>query len=265
MYEIRTSDIIVARSDAATAEPLPDGLAKSVYDTPVVLRDDNVLIDGLRRLRRAQAQGKESIRALRVQDFHEAIDALTKQHEGRTVTPRRIWDIMSVLYDYARQLWQSPGGWVRGPDGKLVRPVGRQTRRDSQGSRKYYLEALNTTVHTIQATVYMYRRAEQGDERAKALVARVDTGEFSIHQAHVRYSRPNNLAGHVTSQKEQAQILERGVASLAAEMGILQKLGHPLVVSDEDLAKAIDGLVEVRTAMYQMIRGFRQIQKERHG
>lgn len=264
MKNVRIDDVIVARSDATAAEPLPDGLAKRLYNEPIILRDDMVLVDGLRRLLWHRAQGHETVPAVTVQTFLEAMQALTPFHEGRRLDPLRVWNFTSVLHDMEREWHKSKrtGGWTKGHgNGPRVKTWSGKVFETS--SRLQYRTALNVPTHTLQSTLFMYRRAEAGDQRAQELVAHAERGDYTIQQANRIYLHPNSLGGHVTDTAEQQRILERGVLGIQAQVTGLQKLGHPLSAPVEDIAKALDGLVTARTSVTQLIRGLRNILKEK--
>jgi hypothetical protein len=268
MKHVRIDDVIVARSDAAAAEPLPEGLPRKTYTEVIIVRDDMVLIDGLRRLLWHRAQGHEVAPAVVVSTFLEAMEQLGPQHANRheRIAPVRIWNMVSVLMGYARA-WareKANGGWVEGPDGEKVQ-VGEN--RPSHSMRKQLSRNLCIAENTIQAAMYLYRRADTGDELAKALATRVEAGELSIIHATRLYKTPNNLIGNVTNKAEQRIILQRGTESFQAQVDSLAKLGHPLQVSTEELREALDRLVKARGQLSTLLSGFRSILKERenHG
>lgn len=269
MRNVRIDDVIVARSDAAAAEPLPDGLARKTYTEPILLREDMVLIDGYRRLLWHQAQGHETIPANVVSTFPDAMEILRPLHADRggdnRISPRRTWDMISVLYDYSRT-WSranATGGWIK-QGGELVRREGRGPRHNRESSvRVRYQECLNLSQHHLQSTFYMYRRAEAGDPLAQSLIKQVEAGEFGIVRAQRLHKHPNNLTGNVTSAAEQRRILDRGAEGLSAQVAALQKLGYPIVVTSEELAEAIQGFVDARSGLTTLIAGLRKVLKER--
>ena len=269
MRTIRIDDVIVARSDVDAVEPLPDGLALKLYSDPIIVRDDMVLIDGLKRILRHKAQGHETVRATVVSTFMEAMGALTPLHANRPndLTPLRIWNFYSVLLDYSRTFTREARtgfGWREGPDGSKVRVDTRSERIHGESRvRINYITALNVSGHQIQSSAYMYRLVEAGDPLAQRLVERVERGEFGIAFANRLYRRPHNLGGNVTNRAEQQRILERGATELAAQINALQKLGYPLLVSDEELAEAIQGLASTRSQLTTMVSGLRKALKER--
>jgi hypothetical protein len=271
MIKVRIDDVVIARSDYATAEPLPDGLPRDKYTDPIVVRDDLVLIDGLRRLLWARAQGRETIPAVKVTSFLEAMEELTPRHADRPkeITALRIWNFISILDDYSK-VWsrtKASGGWVQGGDGRFLRRDGRTPPNSPTRVREQYHRALNVTHHAIQAATFLYRRADAGDAWAQELARRVESSEMGPMAAARAYKAPNNLSGNVTDQAEQSRILDRGVAGLAAQVATLHKLGHPLVVSTEELTQALKGMVEARTELTALVSGIRRILKERenHG
>lgn len=269
MKNIRIDDVVIARSDYAAAEPLPDGLPNQTYNAPIIVRDDMVLVDGLRRLLWHREQGHDTIRANVVTTFLEAVEALAPLHEGRRITAIRTWNFVSLLNDYANA-WSrqtATGGWARDEKGNFVRSnssEGRRGRKREQTStRLQYRRALNIPQHHLQSSIFMYRLADRGDARAQELVKRVEAGEFGIVRANRHYKEPNNLTGTITNRAEQARILERVVMELHAQVTSLQKLGHPLVVPSEELATALEGIASARTELTKFVSGFRSILKER--
>lgn len=267
MRNVRIDDVIVARSDAAAAEPLPDGLAKKLYNEPIIVREDMVLIDGLRRLLWHRANGNETAPAIVVGTFLDAIEALAPQHTGRTPSGLRIWNFMSVLDFYARQ-WsraKANGGWVRGPDGTFIRNMNPNpnVKNPQTSVRHQYRVTFNVNDHILQGVSYLYRLAERGDVRARAVLDRVEAGEMGYNAGVQAYKMPNNLGGHITDPQEQRQILERAVTGLGAHVTSLQKLGYPLSVPTAELTQILNGLAEERGAITSLITGIRKTLKER--
>ena len=267
MKNIRIDDVVIARSDYAAAEPLPDGLPNQTYNTPIIVRDDMVLVDGLRRLLWHRAQGHDTIRANVVTTFLEAVEALAPLHEGRRITAIRTWNFVSLLNDYANA-WSrqvATGGWARDDRGNFIRTNTSERGRklEQTSTRLQYRRALNIPQHHLQSSIFMYRLAERGDARAQELVKRVEAGEFGIVRANRHYKEPHNLTGSITNRAEQTRILERVVMELHAQVTSLQKLGHPLVVSSEELATALEGIASARTELTKFVSGFRSILKER--
>lgn len=266
MRHVRIDDVIVARSDAAAAEPLPEGLPRKAYTEVIIVREDMVLIDGLRRLMWHRAQGHEVAPAVVVNHFLDAVDQLSYQHEGRTITPLRAWNVISTLAPYA-DAWRrekANGGWVDGPDGTRVK----NERKDKNsynytGVRGQYQRAMNLTKHSLQPIMRMYRLAEAGDEAAQALVAQVDAGVISPFRAEELYRKPYNLRGSITGEAEQRRLLDRGVVALQAQVDALNKLGHPLKVRTDEIRKAVDGLTVARAQVSTLISGLKLILKER--
>jgi hypothetical protein len=269
---VRIDDVIVARSDGAAAEPLPDGLARKTYTEPIILREDMVLVDGLRRLLWHRAQGRESIPAIVVSTFMEAMDVLRSLYADaprNSIPARRVWDLVSTLYDYSIT-WskgKATGGWLRQADGKYIRRVGRTPGNRTSSVRSQYCDALNLSEHMLQSTVYLYRRAEAGDALAQAIIKQVEAGDFGIVRGQRLHKHPNNLTGNVTSIGEQRRILRRGAEGLSAQVAALQKLGYPIVVPPEELAEAIQGFVDARSGLTTLISGLRKVlnERENHG
>jgi hypothetical protein len=269
MRHVRIDDVIVARSDAAAAEPLPAGLPRKTYTEVIIVRDDMVLIDGLRRLLWHRAQGHEVAPAVVVSTFPEALEQLGPQHADRheRLTPIRAWNLISAVTDYAR-IWgrqKANGGWVEGPDGNKTQVRGEEEPKKSM--RKQLSLTLRLPENKIQAAMFLYRRAEAGDSIAQALATRVEAGDFGVIHATRLYRTPHNLTGNVTVKAEQRIILERGTEAFEAQVNSLSKLGHPLVVPTEELREAVDRLVKARGQLSTLLSGFRSVLKERenHG
>lgn len=258
MRHVRIDDVIVARSDAAAAEPLPEGLPRKTYTEVIIVRDDMVLIDGLRRLLWHRAQGHEVAPAVVVSTFPEAMEQIGPQHADRhaPLTSIRIWNLISVLLNYARI-------WGRDKSNDEVRVPGDPKR----SMRKQLSLGLKVPENKIQAAMFLYRRVDAGDEAAMKLAARVEAGEFGCIHATRMYRLPNNLRGNVTSKAEQRIILERGTQSFEAQVDSLSKLGHPLLVPTEELHDALTRLVKARGQLSTLLSGLRSILKERenHG
>lgn len=272
MRKVRVDAIVVLRGDAGAVKPMED---TGEEFAPILIRADKVLIDGLRRLKWFKEAGVAQIPAITVSDFLSAMQALKEQPMDRPLTPRRMWELSEVLRPYAMAWSRSKanGGWMKDENGVVMRDKNgvalRLPRRpkhraeaDKRSIRYHFRDALGVSEHEFQATNFIYRKAAQGDERARKLVARIDEGELSTQRAELLYKSPGGLTGTVTNGAEQERIMTKAVDGLHAQMTVIQKLGHPLAVDPHTLDTFINELLTIRGQLSAMLNGLRQIQKE---
>ena len=261
---LNISDIIVVRG--IEPEPLPDGLARKVYNEPIIVRGDGVLIDGLRRLRRAKANGETTINAIISSDYPTLMLALKAQHSDvdNEVAPRRLWEIYDQVFTLGVSWSRSQfnGGWVKAPGGVRKRakqgelPVGERSILDR------FQQAFDYSRSAIGHVARLYRLAEGGDLHAQQLAGLVDRGELSPQRALANLRRPYNLSGNVTNLEDQRRVLERGTAGLAAQVDALTKLGYPIQVPIPELELHYKTMYDTRTKLTEMINGLRKVIKE---
>lgn len=267
------SDIIVVRYAQDQLDPLPDGLAKKIYKEPIIVRGDRVLIDGLRRLRRAKAEGQTTIDAIVSSHYPTLTEALRRQHGdvGHEVSPRRLWEIYDQLYalgiNWSRS--QLNGGWLQLPNGQRRRRTsGDELPRGPGSIRNQFVAAFGYSETMVGHITHLYRQAEGGNILAQEMVLLVDRGELSPQSAVTRLRKPYNMTGNVANIDEQRQILQRGTAALAAQVDALGKLAYPIQVSTEELATYYRDMFVARRRLTEMLNGFRKILKEaevKHG
>ena len=261
---IKVSDVVVHRD--FEPDPLPDGIPARTINQPIIVRGDNVLVDGLRRLRRAQEKGTPTVPAIISSNYEVLVAALKAQHEdvGHETTPRRVWEIYESIYrlgiTWSRQ--QYNGGWKKLPGGGRVRrEPGAESPTDG-GIRKLFLEAFSFSDSMFGHITNLYRQAEGGNVAAQELAVLVDLGELSPQRATHRLRRPYNMVGNVTNEREQFQLLERGTAGLAAQVDALLKMGFPILVPAEELTKFYQEIYKSRTKLTEFINGIRKVLKE---
>lgn len=260
---VKVSDIVVTRDQEP--EPLPDGLPKKAYEQPIIIRGDMVLIDGLRRLRRAQAKGLEEVPAIVSSDFLTLIQALREQNadSGNTVPHRRVWevyDLISLLgISWSRN--QFNGGWDRLPNGKRAR----RTEASEPGSgsvRQRFVEAFDYSDSTVSHILTVYRRAQNGYPLAQGLVEKVEAGQLGINRAAHLLRNPHNMTGNILDVEEQRKILQRGSVGLAAQVDALVRLGYPIKVPANELEEHFKRIYAARTKITELLNGLRQVLKE---
>jgi hypothetical protein len=266
MTNVRIEDVIVTRD--VEAEPLPEGLGKKVYESPLILRGDLVLIDGVRRLRRAQAAGKETISAIVSSAYPEIMSALAEQNSDMQfqVTPRRLWEVDCLVFNLGVAWTRAAnnGGWEKLDGGRRVRRApSPPTQLDPEKSARFMMvQAFGYSRTATGHILFIYRRANGGDVAAQELVKKVDAGVMSPQKACMAFHRPAGMVGNVVGTEEQQRLLERGSLVLAAQMDALQKLGHPVTVSTEELERHLRVMFDTRRGLTQMINGLRKLVKE---
>jgi hypothetical protein len=264
--QLNVSDILVVRYSQAQVEPLPDGLAKKIYNEPIIVRGDRVLVDGLRRLRRAKAEGQTTINAIVSSDYPTLMTALRKQHAdaGNQVTPRRLWEIYDQVFalgiTWSRSRYN--GGWEALPNGQRRRRVVGAHSTENGTVKGLFVQAFDYSASMVGHITHLYRQADGGNLLARELVELVDKGEISPQGAVTKMRRPYNLTGNVVKEDDQRQILQRGSAALAAHVDALAKLAYPIQIPTEELATYYKDMFNARRKLTEMLNGMRKLLKE---
>lgn len=253
MKQLRVDEIKTDR-DVDTVEPIP-GLTPT-YKMPIVVLEDGTLIDGLRRLAAAKAAGLEYVPVIVVSDFAKATEVLIKAHDGRPCAPRRAWEIMSALEPMAKS-------WAyeqRAHNARLMRQGkrGKGAHREV-GTRTLLRKSAGLSYDQLGENIrFIFRKAEQGDPRAIELVTRIDHGTMTPGLAVSTYTGAVRLAGDIRERPEQKTLLETGPQRLASVMQSLTRLGSPVKLAPEDIAKAIESLHTSRTQLTMLINRLRK-------
>lgn len=269
MANFRIADIIVQRD--RDVEPLPDGLPKQAYTRPVILRYDHVLVDGLRRLRRAEARGDTEIQAVIAGDYLSLMAEVKRQNAAvsNQILPRRAYEFYKETMVQGNR-WSrtlNNGGWDTLPDGHRVRRPAKAEPNDREGNvgsaRALLVEALGAISNTgFKHIIFVYNRADTGDKHAQKLVALVDEGILTPQQARHQCIHPNGMRGHVVDVAEQQRVLERGSAGLAAQVAALVKLGSPIRIPADEVERHYDTLFAARGRLSSLMNGLRKVIKE---
>lgn len=259
MDRIRVDQVVTDR-DLDAAEPFPADIDPELLQLPIVVRaTDNVLIDGLRRLRHAKLQGAKTIKAVAVNTVDEAAVALTPQHEGRKLTVPQLWSILRILY---------PWGVRESRTSRHERFKGTKDATTGEARsplRAKLAKALNAgSGHGLSRILYLYRSAESGNKQAQGLVTRVESGELGIYAACKELDGNKHHRGTILEANDQKTLLDNGSRNLGAHVDSLLKLGLPVIVSDEDLNQAITALVSHRSRLSSFISQLRTVQRERN-
>ena len=236
------------------------GLAKSIEDDglqfPVLLTEDNRLIDGLRRIEAIQSLGYTSVPAIPVMLFLPAASHLkrTREHgvEAKPLTPRRIWE----LYKATRPLMNMSRA-QRMRDGYFGKSL-------YIGGRKEFIDAVGIDKESyLQAVTQLYRAAEEQhspqSDLARELVAQVDDGTLTVYMAMNRMVNERRR-GDIVGATQQLSALQTAAQTLAGVGHGLTKLG-PL---DPGLKpQHIDSvLTDLRLFRRQLIQLIHNLEKE---
>lgn len=253
MKQLRVDEIKTSRDvDAADVQP---GLTMT-FKQPIIVLADGTLVDGHYRLAAAKAAGLEHIPVIVVTDFAKAAELLAKVHEGRPCTPRRAWEIFSTLDPLAKE-------WAyeqRAHNARLMRQGkrGKGTHREV-GTRVLFRRAAGLSYDQLSENIrFIYRKADQGDEKAMALAARIDRGEIQPGLAHAIYKGTVKLSGDIRERSEQKTLLETGPQRLSSVMQSLGRLGSPVQLEPEAIIKAIESLHSSRRQLTVLINRLRK-------
>lgn len=154
-------------------------LAKSIMDEglkyPVLLKEGNILIDGLRRLEAARLAGFTMIEVIVAGTFERAIEALTQSHSSGPA--KRINYPPWRLY----QIWLALNG---------MPTTRRHNRHGTHPSRIALTKALRlSSQNVLQTAVFIYRTAlvDSGEgEIARSAVAEIEAGRINGYGARIR-------------------------------------------------------------------------------
>jgi len=262
---VRTEDVIVTRG--TEAEPLPEGIARKVLEAPIILRGDMVLIDGLRRLRRAQALGLERIPAIVSSSYPDIMEALTLQNGDMRfrAKPRRVWEISQLVSGLGIAWSRSTGngGWDAQPGGERIRRQRQVVRLNKENSARLLLVAALGYSRTATGLILtVYRRADSGDVTAQAVIKEVDAGSLTPQLASKRLNKPHGFFGNVIDSDEQRRLLDRGTSGLVAQVDALLKLGYPVQLPNKELNGYIQAMYDARSQLSTLINGLRNMAKE---
>lgn len=218
---------------------------------PVLTDGDLVLIDGLRRLRALESLGYTEVEVVSTSMFPVACEVLTRAREhgveAAPMTPKRTW-----------QIYQRMSIVLRVTKSHLAtgRPKGTGSKA-SAGGRPMLAAALGySSVAPLQAITNVYRKASEGNTKAKEAVALLESGETTIYGAVDYVNRTaGGLTGPIVKYPEQKNILDTGIASLRGLLHGLSQLG-PL--SEEfpgaEKSKYLKELLKLRRDFYRIVK-----------
>lgn len=263
MDRIRIDQVVTDR-DLDAAEPLPADPA--IVRVPIIVTNEMVLVDGLRRLKFWRDSGVKTVLAIVVSNVDEAYAAIGPQQAGRTLKPQQMWNILRIVYPWG----VADSARKRAFMAAESRHLG--VKRKVKGLhntplRMRMVEMLNASSgHVIERTIYLYRAADNGNTLAQQMVQEVNEGKKSVYTAADVVTRGNVFRGSIREINEQKTLLDNGARNLGAQIGALLKLGSPVVVDTEDLESAIQALVASRSKLATFINQLKAVHRERtHG
>jgi ParB-like nuclease family protein len=244
--EVTTDRVPVDRSDLADLEA---DMAKHGLKTPILVRENMILIDGQRRLAVAKALGWEDIEAIVTDDLEEACAILAPLHEGIRVDGRRLYDFHRVLRELAMvriSRLKNQGLWRR-----AHRPA------DKKEVPRYVTlmkETFNLPFTSyVERIARLFAKADGGDEQAIDLLKRALAGEISLNGAAHVLDQRKALNGDIDSLSEQRKVLTGSVRNLHGLIKTMKKLG-PLKIPREELDPLIEQLRYLRSELYILTR-----------
>jgi hypothetical protein len=171
--EINTMGRVLREDDDVEA------LAKSILDEglrfPILLKEDNELIDGLRRMEAMRLAGFTTVEVFVAHSFEQAIGALTASHADSP--PRQLNYPQWRIY----QIWRALDGMP------VTRRIGRPGTHPSRIALQQALRLSSQNV--LQTAVFIYRAAQEDSEEgeiARQAVAEIEAGRINGYGARIR-------------------------------------------------------------------------------
>jgi len=217
---------------------------------PILVDEDHVLIDGLRRLRALQLLSWGIAPARVAETYEEAMVNLKLAHQGRDpVGTKRTYEIEVALADLLlarttrlRARYAAVPRTERGSVPRLPR------------SRELFVDAMNDR----NAAKYgqIYRAAESGSKAAKELTKLMEAGELNVSGAIGRLEsrEKGHGTGEVVNLAEQRILLQSASRNLSALVKGLKKLGSPIRLPKSELRELAQELKANRTILVGQIR-----------
>lgn len=234
-------------------------LAKSILDQglkfPVLIREDGVLVDGLRRLEASRLAGFTTVQVVIAKTFEDATEALAASHAD---TPKKRLDYPPWRLD---QIWRTA----------LKLPHRASWPVNEHPARTLMKEALHLSSENIlQCTVFTYKMAEkpgpEGDI-AREAVQLMEAGKINGYGGRIRiheYRRHVSIADATMTKAQANRIITQAVANILGTLRGFDLVPKGLEAEAFDL-KAIKKLAyeleEARTRLVDMAGRFRKIIK----
>lgn len=245
---IRIDDVLLTRQ--LTSREGIDELAKDIdshgLKTPILVRRNGLLVDGLRRISAVTQLGQEYVEAIITDDLDEIFTYLSKI--PRPLTPRRIYEIYTATISAA---------YIR----KMERTLKGRGTAEPLPESEYYTPKLLAALgirsrNTLTRTAEVFRLAETGNVLAIEIAAQLDAGELTVGAAEGRLRAAYGMHGHITNGAEQKQLVESAMRTISGVLLALESMGSPININRKDLAEIVKSVQAHRTALNNFIRRF---------
>jgi hypothetical protein len=249
--DIKLGNRELAVSDLATLmQDLKDGGPR----VPILVTEDLVLIDGLRRIKAHGLLGATSIWAVIAETYDEAIANLKLAHEGREmVGPVRGWEIFSAL----EPLRIARTSMLRSRYTRVPLKM-RGTVPKEPKSKDLITDALND--YNILKYALINRTAEAGDAFAQELLKLMNTGEIVISTAISRLEDERwRNTGDIKSRTDQRALFESASRGLVGIVTAVEKLALPIKIPQNELNEYMR---QIRGARGKLTSFINLVQKE---
>lgn len=221
---------------------------------PILILEDGTLVDGLWRLRHAEARGKKTIAAVRATNLGDAISNLELVREG-IMSPARIYQIHTSLADLYSQYSFQVRGRPRNPERESE--SGYVIEGGYLGSaRSFWTRAYGTSSWHNVIQLERELALDPTNQRLMDAVKQLEAGEIKPSTAYKRgirqyYKVP--FRGSVDKKTDQQRLLRSVTDQLGSVVTALSKLGLPLQGDVEDLQQIHDELFQHRSKISQLL------------
>lgn len=216
---------------------------------PLLVDQNYVLIDGLRRLEALRSLGDTAVHVTPVTMFLPAATHIQRAREhgvlAKPLTPRRIWQLYSACLPL---ISVSRSHEMKGK---------RHGRGVSINGRERFLEA--TGVHSesyLQAVIQTFRLAEEKSTRgelARQAIVLMERGSISAYGA-VDYVKQRQEQGAIVGAADQLALLRNTVHALSGINFSLRRLGGlDEAITRQELDPIVRDLRNFRRVLYQLI------------
>lgn len=233
MIHLVTIDEIVTDRVLSNEEGLDDlaaSIKKSDLTEPILLTEEMILIDGLRRIEAHKRLGRTVIEAYVSDSPLEIFSRLEKIHKGVQLNPRRIYEFHLVLrpvFARYKESLRAQGRWhhsKRRPEEIMAR-YGDITAKALNLPYSAYIQRINR----------LYSQLDIDNPLAVKAIQLMEAGELSPSGAADMVDGKYNLSGDITSLSEQRQVLRGAVRNLSGIIKALQMLGSPIKLPYDEL------------------------------
>lgn len=212
----------------------------------VLLTQDLVLVDGLRRLEALKLLGHQTVEADIATTLEEACANLHEAHGGVPPLHRiwRMWEIKQSLDDLIQERAyhaRDRGNKARG-SGKPSTAAG--------PSRRLFVEAFGYKPWDTLITVH--RAFDPESPVHVRIMDDLETGHITAHTAWRLMYKAAGFQGHITTGQEQATLLEGVSRQMNTAVQAISRLG-PIALPSDQLNEHLTGLKKARAALIRNI------------